>query len=146
MIEVTLTTIISCIGALLSALLAGIFAFIGSRYAAKAQINTAAQNTFTSARLNAFSMYEEAFETWSKEKSIASCAAVYRAENTVRLVASDETIHALGVLTSYVRLYETTKEKQSLDDITSAHAAAILSMRDDLLHYPIPSPNSTHKK
>ena len=140
--ELTLTTIISFVGAVLSALLAGIFAFIGSRYAAKAQINTTAQNAFISARLNAFRLYEEA----SKEKSIASCAAVYRAENTVRLVASDETIRTLGTLTAYVRLYETTKAAQSLDDITSAHAAALLSMRNDLLHYPIPSPDSTHKK
>jgi hypothetical protein len=144
--ELTLTTIISFVGAVLSALLAGIFAFIGSRYAAKAQINTTAQNAFISARLNAFRLYEEAFEIWSKEKSIASCAAVYRAENTVRLVASDETIRTLGTLTAYVRLYETTKAAQSLDDITSAHAAALLSMRNDLLHYPIPSPDSTHKK
>ena len=130
--------------ALFGALLSGILAYVGSNIAAKVardtQIKTAAQEAFISARLNAFLAYEEAFETWAKDKTKESCSAVYRAENIVRIVGSDETIVQLAKLTNYVRLFEATSVLPLLDKVASAHAAALLAMRNDLMHYPVPTP------
>lgn len=131
---------------ILTSILAGIFAFFGSWFAARinrdTQVKTAAQDTFISARLNAYLSFEEIFARWAKEKSRDSFAAIYQAENVVRLVGSERTILKLGKLTEYVRRIETTNEAISFDELSKAHAAVLLSMRNDLVRYPIPKPES----
>ena len=129
---------------LLGAILSGLFAFIGSRSAAnlakETQLKTAAQEAFISARLNAYLSFEDAFARWSYQKNEEANAAVYKAENTIRLVGSEDTIIQLAKLTELVRTYETSNALPSFDAFASAHAAALICMRNDLMHYPIPKP------
>lgn len=72
--------------------------------------------------------------------------ANYRAENAVRLVASEETISVLSQLTEYIREYETQGKLHSFEEYAVAHTAALLAMRNDLMHYPIPTPESRQKE
>ena len=131
---------------ILTSILAGVFAFFGSWFAARinrdTQVKTAAQDTFISARLNAYLSFEEIFARWAKEKSRDSFAAIYQAENVVRLVGSERTIQKLGKLTEYIRRMETTNKAVPFDELANAHAAVLLSMRNDLVRYPIPKPES----
>ena len=144
------TNIAVALIALIGAILSGIFAFIGSMVAARlwkdAQIKTAAQEAFISARLNGYLAFEEAFEHWANTKNREACAVVYRAENAVRLVASEETISVLSQLTEYIREYETQGKLHPFEEFAVAHTAALRAMRNDLMHYPIPTPESGQKE
>lgn len=144
------TNIAVALIALIGAILSGIFAFIGSMVAARlgkdAQIKTAAQEAFISARLNVYLAFEESFEHWSNTKNRETCAVVYRAENAVRLVASEETISVLSQLTEYIREYETQGKLHPFEEFAVAHTAALRAMRNDLMHYPIPTPESGQKE
>ena len=79
-------------------------------------------------------------------KNREACAVVYRAENAVRLVASEETISVLSQLTEYIREYETQGKLHPFEEFAVAHTAALRAMRNDLMHYPIPTPESGQKE
>jgi hypothetical protein len=119
---------------------------VAARLGKDAQIKTAAQEAFISARLNGYLAFEEAFEHWANTKNREACAVVYRAENAVRLVASEETISVLSQLTEYIREYETQGKLHPFEEFAVAHTAALRAMRNDLMHYPIPTPESGQKE
>ena len=119
---------------------------VAARLGKDAQIKTAAQEAFISARLNGYLAFEEAFEHWANTQNREACAVVYRAENAVRLVASEETISVLSQLTEYIREYETQGKLHPFEEFAVAHTAALRAMRNDLMHYPIPTPESGQKE
>lgn len=134
---------IAAVGAAASAFCAYRGSVSAAKKAGDIQLKATAQAAFITARLDAFLAYESAFGTWAAEKSRQSCADLYCAENALRLVASDETIAAVGKLTKYVRLFESgSSESVPFDKIADAHAAALLAMRRDVHSYPIPEPES----
>ena len=92
---------------------------VAARLGKDAQIKTAAQEAFISARLNVYA---------------------------VRLVASEETISVLSQLTEYIREYETQGKLHPFEEFAVAHTAALRAMRNDLMHYPIPTPESGQKE
>lgn len=104
---------------------------VAARLGKDAQIKTAAQEAFISARLNGYLAFEEAFEHWANTKNREACAVVYRAENAVRLVASEETISVLSQLTEYIREYETQGKLHPFEEFAVAHTAALRAMRND---------------
>ena len=131
--------------ALIGAALSAWAAYRGSKAAAEsasaAQLKATAQTAFISARLNAALEYEAAFERWCIGKDRDSAAALYRAENVLRLVASEDAIFCVSKLTAYVRQFECHEiASVPIDDIQSAHATAITALRKDIHSYPIPVP------
>lgn len=127
-----------------SVIVGGIFSCIGgyiaARRAAKAQLNAAAQSAFIPARLSAFQDFEAALESWSNCPTPGSYAAIYRAANAVRLVASIETIIALKSVLDYLRGLELETQAPSFDEFAQRHNALLDCMRKDLLAYPVPKP------
>jgi hypothetical protein len=131
--------------ALIGAALSAWAAYRGSKAAAEstsdAQLKATAQTAFISARLNAALEYEAAFGRWCISKDRDSAAAVYRAENVLRLVASEDTISCVGELTAYIRQFECREiTSVPIDNIQSAHAIAVAALRKDIHSYPIPTP------
>ena len=119
--------------------------YISSRRASRAQIYTAAQAAFIPARVSAYQKFEEAFETWCKEKNRESCAAFYRAGNAVCLVAGDETCRLVLSMLEFVRKFETDGINPDFDSIALVHIDLIKEMRQDLLTYPVPQPVKSYK-
>lgn len=137
--------------ALIGAALSAWAAYRGSKAAAEsasaAQLKATAQTAFISARLNAALEYEAAFERWCIGKDRDSAAALYRAENVLRLVASEDAIFCVSKLTAYVRQFECHEiASVPIDDIQSAHATAITALRKDIHSYPIPVPELGNQK
>lgn len=117
-------------------------AVITAQLTMRSQIKTAALNAFLTARIEAYRDYEIASERLSNERSHEAIAAFYRAVNTAALVASDETIQALGTVLNMVREYEIKGTIPDLKLLGEKNGLLTASMRQDLLTYPIPTPIS----
>lgn len=115
-------------------------AVITARLTMRSQIKTAALNAFLTARIEAYQDYEIASERLSNERSHEAIAAFYRAINAAALVASDETVKALSDVQEIIRDYELRGESPNLDFLGAKQTILTLSMRHDLLTYPVPSP------
>lgn len=115
-------------------------AVITARLTMRSQIKTAALNAFLTARLEAYRDYEIASERLSNERSHETIAAFYRAINAAALVASDETVQALSDVQEIIRGCELKGGSPNLDLLGAKQAVLFISMRNDLLTYPVPSP------
>lgn len=129
-----LNAAISAAGAVVTAL-ASIFASVYvSRKTIQSQSQITAQTIFSAARKDAYWEFEKAFELWENNRDAESFAALARAENALRLVASEETVTSVGKLVQMVKDWDGFSVSRNA--LEQAHAAALHAMRRDLFTYP----------
>lgn len=133
----------------LSAVVSGVFSFIGgylaARKAAKAQILTTAQTSFVSAKLDAFRDFEDAFERWCNNKDRAACAKMYHYGNAILLVANEETSTYAHQLLAMIREFEVSGQQPDYEEISDIHVKLVFAMKADLLTFPVPKAESNKK-
>lgn len=134
-------------GVVIGAIIGFLGPVLTTRLSIRAQMDTAALNTFLTARINAYRDCEIALEAWSNEPTDENAAAFYRASNAAALVASDMTIQNFSPLTDMIAEYPGNGgETFNYIAFQKQHLILLHSMRQDLLSYPTPAPVRSRKE
>lgn len=133
------TVFLSLSSGLIGAILALVGNYLVSKRTAEMQMKTTVLTNFMTARLEAYKDFITALNIWSDKRDIPSCGNVYRAANSVALVASDETIAALADVQNTVRAFETTGVEPKQPEFGHQLLLLQIAMHEDLLAYDAPT-------